>query len=102
MSELMTMEQFAPLAGQKFLIYVSDQQSVEAELVEVSALKVQGVRRGSSLRQEPFSLCFRGPRECMLGQRTYLVENASMGRVEIFLVPIGPDDIGQRYEAIFN
>jgi hypothetical protein len=40
--------------------------------------------------------------EPILEQRTYEVEHQDMGLFALFLVPIGPDDEGMRYEAVFN
>ena len=45
---------------------------------------------------------FRGPGEPVLAQRIYPLDNQTLGRLEIFLVPIGPDDEGMRYQAVFN
>jgi hypothetical protein len=45
---------------------------------------------------------FRGPQDVSLPQRIYRVEHAGIGAFEIFLVPIGPDEGGHRYEAVFT
>jgi hypothetical protein len=55
-----------------------------------------------SPRRKPFSLIFRGPASPVLPQRIWPLEHAALGKLEIFIVPIGPDDSGMRYEAIFN
>jgi hypothetical protein len=47
-------------------------------------------------------LLFRGPRTPVLPQRIYRLEHAVMGPLEIFLVPIGPDAEGMRYQAVFT
>lgn len=52
--------------------------------------------------RQPFSLVFRGPRQPVLPQQIYALTNETLGRLEIFLVPIGPDETGLRYEAIFG
>ncbi len=52
--------------------------------------------------REPFRLTFRGPITPTLPQRIYKLQNPSSGEVEIFLVPVGPDSEGMRYEAVFN
>ena len=49
-----------------------------------------------------FSLAFRGPRQPVLPQQVYTLTNETLGRLEIFLVPIGPDGAGLRYEAVFG
>jgi hypothetical protein len=45
-------------------------------------------------------LTFRGPREPLLRQRMYPLHHPSLGKLELFLVPIGPDASGQRYQTI--
>jgi len=52
---------------------------------------------------ESFSLVFRGPREQQLQQGTFFLDNDTLTEsVAVFLVPIGPDDHGLCYEAVFN
>jgi hypothetical protein len=45
---------------------------------------------------------FRGPGDVLLPQRIYRMEHEEIGVFDLFLVPIGPDEIGLRYEAIFT
>jgi len=56
----------------------------------------------SSLRQESFSLRFRGDRSRILPQRIYPMKHDSIGEFDLFLVPIGQDESGTFYEAVFN
>jgi hypothetical protein len=54
-------------------------------------------------RVDPFALTFIGPRGQLLEQATYRFSHASLGELEIFIVPIGYADGGAvRYEAVFN
>ncbi|WP_295435340.1 hypothetical protein [uncultured Thiodictyon sp.] len=53
-------------------------------------------------RRQPFCVLFRGPALPVLPQRTYVMNHDSLGRLEIFLVPLGPDGQGMRYEAVFT
>ena len=55
-------------------------------------------------RKQPYSVYFRGPGRPVpvLPQAIYRVEHDRMGTMDIFLVPIGPDAQGMRYEAVFN
>jgi hypothetical protein len=53
-------------------------------------------------RKQPYSVYFRGARQPVLPQAIYRVEHEQIGPMEIFLVPIGPDAHGMRYEAVFN
>ena len=49
-----------------------------------------------------YPLVFRGPRDTLLPQRIYRFEHESIGDLDVFIVPIGPDDEGMLYEAVFN
>jgi Domain of unknown function (DUF6916) len=51
--------------------------------------------------RDPFSLVFRGPAEPLLAQAIYHLEHSALGPLEIFVVPLGQDGGGTRYEAIF-
>ena len=98
---------FAPHKGTEFRIYIDASTVVLVELVEVS---IRGKRppRASwdtnpAPKREPFSLIFRGPLEQPFLQQMYRVEHAAMGIVEgLFLVPVGINQDGRFYEAIFN
>jgi hypothetical protein len=72
----------------------SFRSTLDLELVSATELN-----EGS---ERPFSVVFRGPREALLPQRIYRMGHEEIGAFEIFLVPIGPDDEGLLYEAIFN
>jgi hypothetical protein len=52
--------------------------------------------------QERFSLTFRGPSETFLPQSTYRFNHPKMGEFDMFIVPIGRDEDGFIYEAVFN
>jgi hypothetical protein len=49
-----------------------------------------------------FTLLFRGPAEPQLAQGTRPLRHARLGALEIFLVPVGRDADGMRYEAVFG
>ncbi len=51
---------------------------------------------------ESFSVVLRGAPGTQLEQRSYQLEHDALGAFELFLVPIAPDDLGPRYEAVFN
>ena len=77
-------------------------EPVRAELIEVTNLTARGGPHAANRDRAPFSLVFRAPPETMLPQQIFAVEHDDMGILEIFLVPIGPDHEGMRYEAIFT
>jgi hypothetical protein len=96
MSELKH-EHFAELVGQTFSIR-HDGGSLSVTLIEAKRL---GDSPRAGLR-DPFSLVFRSVERDHLPQKIYEVSNATLGAHEIFLVPIGPDAEGMRYQAVFG
>lgn len=100
MLDTLTREQFSDHQGESFRLEADEASSLDLTLAEASPL-------GSAARggeREPFSLTFRGPAEPVLPQAIYQVEHPKLGKLEIFLVPIGPDpkEKGMRYEAVFT
>lgn len=100
MLDTLTVAHFADHVGGRFRIRFAETEVLEAELVDATAFGSKNAR-GPSGRQ-PFSLELRGPRLPVLPQGTYLIENDLIGAYELFMVPIGPDDVGMRYQIIFN
>ena len=99
MSDLaaLTHEHFEACRQQPFVIELDGRDGLPVELVEI-------YRPGGPppRGRQPFSLVFRGPRHPVLPQHIYTLTNETLGRLEIFLVPIGPDGAGLRYEAVFG
>jgi hypothetical protein len=57
--------------------------------------------RAPGMQRDPFRLAFLGPADPVLPQRTYRLEHAALGELDIFLVPVARDAGGTTYEAIF-
>ena len=87
--------EFAAVLNTRFHVPLEDAAAVELELAEVSELT-------STRRQEMFSVLFRGPLHTPLAQRVYRMEQAQLGQIELFIVPVGMDKTGYSYEAVFN
>jgi hypothetical protein len=85
--------------GSLFRVDLEAEGKMDLVLVEVTRLKPD---YGQGPREEPFAVLFRGPRTAILPQRTYRIENEKMGTLDVFIVPVGPDAQGMRYEAVFN
>lgn len=49
-----------------------------------------------------FSLLFHAPDRTLVPQQTCSVEHPQIGDFALFLVPLGSDDQGMRYEAVFG
>jgi hypothetical protein len=91
-----TCVQFAACVNQDFEIVFPD-GTLSLKLSEARPL---GARPGSI--REPFSLTFLGPPNLRLPQGTYKMRNATLGEMEIFIVPIGADQSSSSFEAVFN
>jgi len=98
MLETFTLSMFAPHLGKKFAIRLDEAKRLELELIETNALGGNGTTGGRA----PFSLIFRGPKDSLLPQRIYPFEHEALGAFSIFIVPIGVDEKGLRYEAVFT
>jgi hypothetical protein len=97
MLDQLKLEDFAPLQGQDLRLG-DGVNFIELELVEARALK------SPSPRAEPaFALILRqnGTRQ-HFGQGLYRVTHPSLGDLDLFVVPVGPDDKGMCYEVTFN
>jgi hypothetical protein len=76
-----------------------DAGSVEVVLIAASALGQTSAPAGW---RQAFSLVFRGQPAPVLPQRTYAFMHPRLGGFDLFIVPIGPDREGMRYEAVFG
>jgi hypothetical protein len=90
---------FRPHLHQNFRVRPDGMEPLDLELIDVSELDAAGSERG----RRPFALHFLGPiSQQYLTQGTFALEHAQLGRLQIFIVPLGPENQRMRYEAIFN
>src|SRR4051795_10411549 len=88
-------EDFEPCDGEIFRLATGG-QAFELKLVEVRRLG-QALRQGGA-----FALMFLSPPGPILRQATYPIEHPALGTMELFIVPLGPKDGANRYEAVFT
>ncbi len=97
-----TLEAFEPCIGQEFLIGDGG-TSYPVKLAVAASLPVSHCVRKS----QPFQLQFHSAEHSAAGflpQRIYTVSHERLGRMEMFLVPVGPPRDGRGgllYQAIF-
>ena len=96
---LQTASYFERHLGLRFRLHADD--VVDVELLEVDEVGV-GSGAPPQTARAPFSIVFLGPRDPILPQRIYRLEHDELGTLDLFLVPIGRDDAGVRYEAVFT
>lgn len=99
--EWLTHEHFAPLVGQDVAVDAGGASALTMRLVEATAGTQPGGRGPDGQERVQFSLVFRGPADPMLTQGTYAVTHEALGEQDLFLVPLGRDADGVRYEAAF-
>jgi hypothetical protein len=100
--EQLGFESLARLVNTEFRVRVDATESLRLELHE--ATPPRRARAGGSAEAvyESFSLLFHGPGDRLLPQAIYSIESAALGRFDLFIVPVGRDEKGVRYEAAFN
>ena len=101
MSATLTEKEFSQHINTKFRLDVERVEPIELELVEVKSYDNKD-RPGESGGMERFSVFFRGPVDAFLQQATYSLSHEKMGSFDIFLVPLGREEKGYSYEAVFN
>ena len=94
-----TIETFAGREGETFAIKFAD-ATLELTLASVDRYPEEW---GRGEKREPFSIILHGPLEHVLPQQAWPLEHAELGRLDVFLTPLGPDDEGglMRYQAVF-
>jgi hypothetical protein len=92
MHQQLTVDDFAPHLHTRFRVL--EPEGFELELAEVEDR--------SNAQLEQFSLVFTGAPSPWLPQGVYRLAHPQMQECELFLVPVGPDAAGMRYQAVFS
>ena len=97
MLDQVQVEEFEPLVG-TILRLSSGSDHVDLELTEARRLRSPSPRQSS-----PFALVLRhnGAKQSF-GQGMYRLHHPTLGEMDLFVVPIGPDANGMCYEVTFN
>lgn len=98
MLDQLSEQSFLPYLNQTFQLQIEAAETLDLELIEVSGLTCSD----AEAKRKPFALILRGSGEQVLEQGTVHLEHTEMGGLDLFLVPIGPDEKGMRYEVVFN
>ncbi|CAG5072645.1 hypothetical protein DYBT9623_04226 [Dyadobacter sp. CECT 9623] len=93
-----TADDFSKYMNQTFDVYFAETQIVPSALTRVTRLSSY-----TPLERGPFSLELQtsgdhAPRP----QGIYRIAHPEIGNIEVFLVPVGTDVKGMRYEAVFS
>ncbi|MFZ1677589.1 MAG: hypothetical protein WBP41_13395 [Saprospiraceae bacterium] len=89
---------FIPYQNQMFTIDFTTEVSLPAELIEVKEFKTY-----SPIDRTPFTLMFRTAQKSeYYEQAICILHHPDKGKIPVFLVPLGPDQDGMRYVAVFS
>lgn len=99
--EWLTHDHFAARIGEHFEMAVADGPPLALELVEAKLHDAAGGRGPQGQERQQFSLIFRGPDTPVMPQAIYLLGHPDFDDLELFLVPIGQDADGTKYQAAF-
>jgi hypothetical protein len=104
MLDQLTVTDFVAHVNTSFRVLLGSGDVLDLELIEAKTIGESRRPDSPGIRQHAFSLIFWGPRDRMLPQRIYPVEHPTLGALDIFLVPLGPegDSQGLHYQAVFN
>ncbi|HKE12143.1 MAG TPA: hypothetical protein VKE73_11280 [Myxococcota bacterium] len=95
--EILRLDHFTPCVGQVFGL------THEGGVLELLLRRADSAGTHAPAGERAgFSLEFLGPPGPLLPQRIYRLEHPGLGSLEIFLVPLGREDRGVRYEAVFG
>ncbi|HZH66817.1 MAG TPA: hypothetical protein VEY10_18150 [Flavisolibacter sp.] len=95
---LLHAEDFRPYLNQTMYIHFEVSVKLPAVLVSVT-----GLENHNRAKRQPFSIVFKTvQKSSYYGQAIYIIEHPDKGSMEIFLVPLGPDGDGMKYEAVFS
>lgn len=100
MPDRFTLEAFAPHVGEVFRVIVSETQHLDILLTAIERLSAD--ERWKARSRVPFSLVFHAAPGSVIPQQIYRIEHPAMEPFDTFLVPIGPDEHGMRYESIYT
>jgi hypothetical protein len=108
--EEVTKSAFADCLSQTFALRIGGEGEIKIRLAAVETLGPfaepsptlnETIQSGTG-RRESFSLEFIAPGNWRGSQGIYSIQNEQLGELDVFLVPLGPDERGMRLEAVFN
>ncbi len=105
MLDQVTKSVFDSHVGSQFTIHLETGDTINVELMETKNLGSSVSPDADANNREGFSLLFRGTKaNPYLPQQIYKMQHPELGQLDIFLVPIGPEEQGtvMLYEAVFN
>ncbi len=104
MLEALTIDTFLPTLDQEWTVQAHADLIMAWTLISATPLGAPPAA-GTGLTRQAFSLVWRGPAQPILPQAIYQLRHPALSApLDVFLVPLGPDNSAQgiRYEAVFT
>lgn len=98
MLERLTSETFAPHVGERFELAPPDGGPVDLVLTSCDA----DPSWTDETTRAPFSLIFHAADDRYVPQQICTIRHSEIGELELFVVPIEPDERGFRYQVVFS
>jgi hypothetical protein len=95
MSTNVTNEAFAAALNTEFVMHLEASEAITLKLVQHQVPLLNAV-------QECFTLLFQAPPHAPNQQSLRTLQHATLGELEMFLVPVKKTEEGLFYEAVFN
>ncbi len=98
MLDTLSIADFEPYLQTEFSIRFTQEVTLPSLLIEAKTLNTY-----SELERKPFSLTFRTQqKDTYYNQAIFGLQHPEKGEILMFMVPLGLDSEGMRYEAIFS
>jgi Domain of unknown function (DUF6916) len=97
--EQATSATFEPHVGERFAVAPQQGEPFDAVL---SSCAEAPYGSHAEARRAPFSLVFHADPDPGMPQQTCEITHEELGGFELFLVPVGPDERGMRYQAVIS
>lgn len=95
---LLSANNFNSLLNKVFTIQISEEIQLDAELISVTEFD-----HYSPSEKIPFALVFRTEQKNeYYEQGIFTIIHPEEGNLELFLTPLGFDEVGMKYEAVFS
>jgi hypothetical protein len=103
MLEEATSTTFRPHVGDRFEVTPADGEPFEAVLSSCTETPY-GLPEAwrNAVKRVPFTLLFHADLDPALPQQIFILRHPELGTFELFMVPLGPDERGMRYEAVIS
>jgi hypothetical protein len=100
----LVIETFAERVGESFELTTGGGESIEVALsaCEETPYTLPAEWK-TDVERTPFSLLFHDPDASRVApQQNFTLRHPELGEFRLFMVPLGPDERGMRYEAVIS